>query len=1363
MKRVSLYLSMLLAAVFSLSAVTPVKTSTADDPIWYTIANPRYNGGQINEVGGALTKTAGFTTGSFWRFETVGDEAPNAVYIINYETGDYLYHPNSGNAANVSVTSTPSSSNYWYLIEQPNWGVTGWIISVVGSNTGTACLDASNAGAVFSGGWHASSGDYEGTTWTITEVSNDAAKESFFSNFVALKQPVLFGEAGVAQIKESVEAKFQVYDNPVETYVNMAAGLAEARTVYNSLWPQVLKANANGKSFSFYMPVVARNAGYLVPTANGANLTTSGSYSASAIWTMTVNDDNTVAIQNLPTSKYAVAQTTSTNWTLGDTPSALSLYLFDLENTITFGKVNPATQEYMHKGSGNVVGWGTAADASKWIVAEADLQPIVDEANAQITGALANKDAIIAALTATGLWSADELKEFVDALDEITPLNVDDYETPAEIAQAVDAKLAAVNEAFALVSAKTFAVYNIGCGLTDNAPAYLSLADGNVANTVYAPTAKAQWRFEVVNGQLVLAEKNINAITYLAALNGSDFSTAAGAANALPINIAASTAADKIANQITISTAAGALSANGGNLTTGDASSANAQWVLVEITNAIYTLPGSTAAIEDLNFVIGSFNRGGYFTTDIIMPGAAVQHAAEGPYSFWKLVPTGNENGYYIKSAAATFYVGSAFTITDTPTEWFILPNGVNTYGMALSKTNPISGSSCADAHNYDNGIGTWSPSAGDWQGTTWVVAAVSDGTVEDALDGVNPAEGVSSLAAKVVANLAALPNIYSQEAVDQMVEQINAATNNENLTADERIAAIGNLMEEAVSAVCEKPFMLANVRRMNRAINNEASVGINTLSYIAINNGTTLQMSLETPGATADNVTPKRENISIFKFENAGSGKVKISGLNAGPYYIYNNSTEDQASFGLVNSLEVATPQGMNVNLLANTTITTYNANDAGSRWVMIDPFKPFDVPVKGAEHYAVFTSYNRGGVLTAQTALGVNPATAPIQHTDLTLGSFWAVAPGEKEGYYTLKNALNGLYLASNNSYSETPVEWYIAPNAGNPEAGLSLAVAPEGQCLDASNAGAGINLWKPSAGDWKGTTWIVASYSGNVANMAAQNFCANANLNAVKEDLNRVIATTPWGVSALSQGVAECETFKGGADFDGDYIAAAKYVMNIKNEVSDNYFAAAAAEADGSKVLLQSLRRANAGLSTNTLTVSTEGSNVPMLGLGESFDNPSSTWYVEASEDEGYFTLHTENGYYLGNVPGVSQQVLVSEDPADAAKFYFWPIFLGNENSGIAMIDQKNGLALNVNQQPTAYLVGYYAQDGGSTWKIISTSPTTGIDNVELGNETININDADVELYNLQGIRVKVADAAPGIYVARKAGVVVKVRKF
>lgn len=63
---------------------------------------------------------------------------------------------------------------------------------------------------------------------------------------------------------------------------------------------------------------------------------------------------------------------------------------------------------------------------------------------------------------------------------------------------------------------------------------------------------------------------------------------------------------------------------------------------------------------------------------------------------------------------------------TEEGTPMYILPNGVNEVGLAISKTNPISGSSCLDKFNAGAGVsGGWNPSAGDWEGTTWFFVPV--------------------------------------------------------------------------------------------------------------------------------------------------------------------------------------------------------------------------------------------------------------------------------------------------------------------------------------------------------------------------------------------------------------------------------------------------------------------------------------------------------------------------------------------------------------------------------------------------------------------------------------------------------------
>lgn len=50
----------------------------------------------------------------------------------------------------------------------------------------------------------------------------------------------------------------------------------------------------------------------------------------------------------------------------------------------------------------------------------------------------------------------------------------------------------------------------------------------------------------------------------------------------------------------------------------------------------------------------------------------------------------------------------------------YVLANGVNNEGFCISKTATITSGSCIDASNQNNGCGNWSPSANDWNGTTW-------------------------------------------------------------------------------------------------------------------------------------------------------------------------------------------------------------------------------------------------------------------------------------------------------------------------------------------------------------------------------------------------------------------------------------------------------------------------------------------------------------------------------------------------------------------------------------------------------------------------------------------------------------------
>ena len=86
----------------------------------------------------------------------------------------------------------------------------------------------------------------------------------------------------------------------------------------------------------------------------------------------------------------------------------------------------------------------------------------------------------------------------------------------------------------------------------------------------------------------------------------------------------------------------------------------------------------------------------------------------------------GNTSGNAMNGVIAHNFDGTAMTTSwqtsETGGTVYILPNGVNLYGLSISKTASISGSSCCDAKNSNTGVGNWSPSSGDWQGTTWVI-----------------------------------------------------------------------------------------------------------------------------------------------------------------------------------------------------------------------------------------------------------------------------------------------------------------------------------------------------------------------------------------------------------------------------------------------------------------------------------------------------------------------------------------------------------------------------------------------------------------------------------------------------------------
>ena len=134
--------------------------------------------------------------------------------------------------------------------------------------------------------------------------------------------------------------------------------------------------------------------------------------------------------------------------------------------------------------------------------------------------------------------------------------------------------------------------------------------------------------------------------------------------------------------------------------------------------------PEASSAESPKYYTIASYNRGGYLTN--VGEGKSVEHVGLTVGSFWYFTKANDNGGFNFCNLAGGFLAADK-TVSETAGVWYVLANGVNDKGVALSSANPISGNCCIDANNTNTGVGGWHPSAGDWEGTTWVFEEVAD------------------------------------------------------------------------------------------------------------------------------------------------------------------------------------------------------------------------------------------------------------------------------------------------------------------------------------------------------------------------------------------------------------------------------------------------------------------------------------------------------------------------------------------------------------------------------------------------------------------------------------------------------------
>ena len=204
-----------------------------------------------------------------------------------------------------------------------------------------------------------------------------------------------------------------------------------------------------------------------------------------------------------------------------------------------------------------------------------------------------------------------------------------------------------------------------------------------------------------------------------------------------------------------------------------------ALFLCVGMTVKAQTFPETSTAEAPKYYTIASFNRGGYLTN--VGEGKSVEHVATTKGSIWYFTKADENGGLHFCNYEGG-YLAADKTISETAGTWYVLANGVNTEGVSISSTNPISDGSCIDANNYNTGVGAWHPSASDWHGTTWVFAEVTDFSV---IFNVDEAKAAAKAELDVLASETAIyPDAASAKA---NIDAVQA----EGTSAEQLVAAI--------------------------------------------------------------------------------------------------------------------------------------------------------------------------------------------------------------------------------------------------------------------------------------------------------------------------------------------------------------------------------------------------------------------------------------------------------------------------------------------------------------------------------------------------------------------------------------------
>lgn len=798
---------------------------------------------------------------------------------------------------------------------------------------------------------------------------------------------------------------------------------------------------------------------------------------------------------------------------------------------------------------------------------------------------------------------------------------------------------------------------------------------------------------------------------------------------------------------------------------------------------------------------------------------ALTEGAASDLNSFWTIAKSGN--GYTFRNEYLNRYL-SYIPKKDAVLEWGneIEPAVPAHFGVSTTATvftlKPVDGGQ-VELYYGDQPFAVADDIAEINSATRYTINAVSTEKVVEAVDGSGVFQTEKQAAVTFLQDFAGMidenqftssevwpdneKNVFSHYAAVISGDEFKLA-NPDKATASDAIKQARQKMNT----------IIATVNKASTPVFFTAVVDDNETKYLSASyytyEGASQDYQIPTVRFTDIKATDKNLRLStaLWAFEYVGEGRARFFNTEdlylTAPYY---ESAQGQTTMA-TESQSTATLFTINGKSFAytdkegnNATIEVGETSDFAVANAMIAPAASDCytddediVRPEGDVTYYYIASVGGGGVI------GANLPGDALTHSAPSMGSYWWLEQDLEDpepNAYFIHSIYPGYYLGADYTLSAKPTKWYIGENSASRannlaqifngyESGLLIGTAKDpsrGSVVAAApytNAGAAnpaIQSGRFSSSNWEYTSWMFVN-AGDINDITgAFGEKLELQIDAVKTALEGLSTELPFAANSLSNAIGEITIFESEAPEDVLEMAAGF------NEI----MALAQADFDAevlSKVNGLTVRLINQGVQSDMNSnsyLAGSGSNLSLVGITD--DSADSHWTMKANGSRG-ITFTNGNNRTLGSVSS-NGSITSATGTYRLAIDIFWIVEdeKGNEIGTSPWYSIPEGVNKDNFEQYLSYGIGLQdinakglglaAQGGNSRklcgadltspyaqWRLVTYAPAPdGIDSIT--------DDAalaeEVALYNLQGIRVNRADAAPGIYISLRAdGSVVKI---